>query len=321
MCLYPKLIRNPKYLPNKKNGGQVPPFSDERVLHVPIGCGKCIECLKQKAGNWKTRLMEDITDHKNAIFVTLTFSNEKIEKLNEEIPQNITGYTRDNAIATLATRRFLERWRKHHKKSVRHWLVTELGQNGTENIHLHGLIYTDNPEIIKKHWQYGYVFTGEYVNQATINYIVKYIHKKDDKHKEYTPIILTSAGIGRIYTTKKKSRENEFKGEDTRTYYRTEKGNKIALPIYIRNKLYTEEEREKLWLIQLNKNVRYVLGQEIDVSKNFDSYFKILEEARKFNKKLGYGSDEHNWQRKKYENQLRQIKLTQRIDNNKNKNK
>ena len=32
MCLYPTLIKNPKYKPNKKNGGQVPPVLDKRVL-------------------------------------------------------------------------------------------------------------------------------------------------------------------------------------------------------------------------------------------------------------------------------------------------
>ena len=32
MCLYPKLIKNRKYIANKKNGGNIPPVSDLRVL-------------------------------------------------------------------------------------------------------------------------------------------------------------------------------------------------------------------------------------------------------------------------------------------------
>ena len=48
MCLYPKFIDNPRYRKNKKNGGIIPAVSDERVLLVPIGCGKCMECKKQK---------------------------------------------------------------------------------------------------------------------------------------------------------------------------------------------------------------------------------------------------------------------------------
>ena len=48
MCLYPKLIKNRKYMPNKKNGGNVPEVQDDRVLYVPVGCGNCIECKRQK---------------------------------------------------------------------------------------------------------------------------------------------------------------------------------------------------------------------------------------------------------------------------------
>ena len=34
MCLYPKLIKNPKYKANKKNGGNIPAVFDERVKLV-----------------------------------------------------------------------------------------------------------------------------------------------------------------------------------------------------------------------------------------------------------------------------------------------
>ena len=61
MCLYPKLIKNPKYQINKKNKGKIPEMIDDRAAYVPIGCGKCIECRKQKADNWKIRLYEEVT--------------------------------------------------------------------------------------------------------------------------------------------------------------------------------------------------------------------------------------------------------------------
>ena len=48
MCLYPKMILNKKYRPNKKNGGNTPFFNDIRTLYVPIACGVCYECLKKK---------------------------------------------------------------------------------------------------------------------------------------------------------------------------------------------------------------------------------------------------------------------------------
>ena len=78
---------------------------------------------KKKAREWKVRLNEEVRNNKNAIFVTLTFSNEAIKelddavnKLEEKLNTKSKGYYRDNAIAKLGVRRFLERWRKENKK-------------------------------------------------------------------------------------------------------------------------------------------------------------------------------------------------------------
>lgn len=307
MCLYPKLIKNRKYIKNKKNGGNIPAVRDKRVLYVPVGCQKCIECRKQKGRAWNVRLHEEQrTTTLKGYFVTLTYNTEELTKLTTGITAD--GYTQDNEIAKLSVRRFLERWRKEHKRSVRHWFITELGAGRYEHLHLHGLIWTnENPEKIAKHWKYGYVFIGDYVNERTINYITKYLHKTDEKHKEYTPIVLTSAGIGKSYTNRLDSKRNKYNGENTRETYENRQGYKQNLPIYYRNKLYTETERELLWLDKLNKKVRYVLGVKIDISKDEEEYYKALYEARKLNKLLGYGNDEIDWDKRKYENERRNL--------------
>ena len=131
MCLFPKLILNKRFRANKKNGGNVPPLKDVRTLYVPVGCGKCMECMKKKAREWQIRLSEDIKENKNGQFITLTFSEDSLNKLKLE-----TEKGEDNEVATLGVRRFLERWRKKYKKSVKHWLITELGHENTERIHL-----------------------------------------------------------------------------------------------------------------------------------------------------------------------------------------
>lgn len=323
MCLYPKIIGNKKYVGNKKNGGIVPPLptykmkngkeiEDERVKYVSVGCQKCMECMKKKSREWQVRLQEEIKTNKNGYFVTLTFSNESIKELSKEIKTD--GYERDNEIATKAVRRFLERWRKKHKKSVRHWLITELGHENTENIHLHGLIFTDHKEDIAKIWQYGYIYTGEYVNEKTINYIIKYITKTDLKHGEYKAKILTTAGIGREYKNSENAIKNKYKELTTKEIYTCRNGSKIALPIYYRNKIYTEEEREKLWLEKLDNKMRYINGQKIDVSENEDEYFEILKTARELNKELRYGNNTINWEQKRYQRELRNIKHKERIN-------
>lgn len=326
MCLFPRLITNRKYTKTKKNGGVIPAVTDERVRAVPIGCGHCLECRKKKAREWQARLSEDIRHNKNGKFVTLTFSDESYKEL-AELPENegIEGYELDNAIARIAIRRFTERWRKQHKKSVRHWLVTELGHKGTENIHFHGIIWTnEHTDEIVKHWQYGYVWRGNkypdgsienYVNERTVNYMVKYVNKIDADHKYYKSKIFTSAGIGAGYMTRWDSQQNKYKGEKTKEYYQNRTGHKIQLPIYWRNKIYKEEEREKLWLEKLDRNERWVLGIRIDVTENQDAYYKILREAQEKNKRLGYSDGKKDWKEEKYEHERRILLQKKRITN------
>ena len=89
MCLYPTLIKNRKYVANKKNGGIPPPVPDERVKWVAVGCQQCIECRGQKAREWQVRLEEDIKHNKNGKFITFTFSNEAILHLKETIDKKM----------------------------------------------------------------------------------------------------------------------------------------------------------------------------------------------------------------------------------------
>lgn len=323
MCLYPRLIKNRKYVSNKKNGGNIPPVQDDRVKYVPVGCGECIECRKQKARGWQLRLLEDIKTNTNGKFITLTFSNESYTKLANEIQdkqlkQNILepilGYELDNQIATLAMRRFNENWRQKHGKALRHWMVTELGHNGTENIHLHGIIWTDQkPEEITNKWTYGFTWIGKYVNAATINYIVKYVTKRDLQHKTYKSIILTSPGIGANYLHREDYKNNKYKGTKTTETYRTATGHKVAMPTYWRNKIYNDDEREQLWLQRLDKMERWVCGEKISIKNGEEQYEKILKFHQVRNIKLGYGTADKDYNREQYERQRRIIIQQTRI--------
>lgn len=277
-----------------------------------------MECRKAKAREWRVRLLEDLKEHKNGIMITLTFSNESIRELaTDKLVKGLTGYTKDNKIAKLALRRWLERWRQRRGKdgkSLRHWLVTELGSGETEHLHLHGIVWTNEGiEEIRKRWKYGNVWHGTWVNEQTINYSTKYVYKIDEKHKNYKSIVLTSDGIGKNYLNRTDKDKNTYKENKTREHYKTSTGHKIAMPIYWRNKIYNEEEREKLWIEKLDKKLRWVDGQKIDISNGEEEYWKALKEAQKKNKKLGYGDDNKDWDAIKYENALRQLKINERI--------
>lgn len=340
MCLYPRLIDNPKYRKNKKNGGNVPIPSDNRVKLVPIGCGRCIECKKAKQREWQVRLLEEIKHDDRGKFITFTFNRESLNKLRNEVgtikikdgirktiklkngktrnyynyvyadnPNIIDGYDLDNKAVKRGVRLFLERWRQESGKSVKHWFVTELGQKGTERIHIHGFLFTrKNTEYIEKKWLYGHVYIGDYVNEKSINYMVKYFSKIDEAHRTYEPIILTSAGIGKGYFKRNDSKRHIYKKEKTREYYVTNTGHKLALPIYYRNYLFTEEQREQLWLQKLDKEERWVMGMKIDISKGDDIYYKRLDTVRKRNREFLYGDNTINWKMRNYENARRNLK-------------
>ena len=333
MCLYPKLLDNPKYKPNKKNGG-IPPqkplrvvngvtMIDKRVEKVAIGCGKCIECLKQKSNEWRVRLLEEIKHNKTkAHFVTLTFSNDSIKELtNSNRIWELQGYERDNAIASEAVRRFKERWRKKHGKQPRAWLITELGHQGTENIHLHGIIWTEHGEDITPTWKYGFTWNSSeqyrgWVNEQTVNYVIKYCTKLDTQREYYKPKIYASNGLGKDHF-KHIDKQYDYKGDQTREFYKTSKGYKVGLPKYYRNKAFTEEEREKLWIHKLDKGIVYVMGNPIDLNKpgGEEHYYLALEHAQRQNQIWGYGSDKIDWEKKYYENRLRDQRNAERLQN------
>lgn len=335
MCLYPKYIKNRKYVSNKKNGGVIPPITDERCKYVPIGCGNCMVCVKQKANSWRVRLFEEVRERKDGHFITLTLSDESILELTEALKVEgveLEGYELDNSIITLAVRRFLERWRKKYKKSVRHWLVSELGHNGTENIHLHGLIFCSDEQImeLRNIWKYGFVwcgyhsekrkFTRTYVNERTVNYIMKYVTKRDVRHKYYKCRVLCSKGIGNGYTRTRESEMKKYKKAGTDESYRLRNGRLMALPIYYRNKIYTEKERELLWIEKLDKGIRWICGEKVE-EKNTELMYNLLGYYQKVNIGRGYGSDEKDWDRVKYEESRRRILNEKRRERAKSRRK
>lgn len=294
MCLYPKLIKNKKYLPNKKNNWNPPKCEDYRVLYVTAACGKCLECRKQKQREWLVRMSEELRHNSNAYFMTLTFSEEgynEVKKLCENEDKN--------EIATKAMRLALERIRRKTGKSLKHWFITELGHNGTERLHLHGLVWGINSDkLMEEKWTYGMTYTGTFVNEKTINYITKYITKIDEDHKEFQGKILCSAGIGAGYTERADAHKHTYKKGETIETYRLRNGAKINLPTYYRNKIFTEEEREKLWIDKIEKGIVWVMGQKVKID-NTEEYEALLEQARHDAIRL-QGYQEQNWDKQKY---------------------
>lgn len=315
MCLYPRTMTNKKYTVTKKNGGNVPSLPiigsdsygydiyDNRISTVQIPCGRCSECLKARARNWQIRLGEEIKETKYNYFVTLTFAPGQLEKLLKK-----THVPECNAIMGIAIRRCLERWRKDHKKSIKHWFITELGHEGTERIHAHGILFSDKPleftELEKKpngimaewkYWKYGNVFVGDWVNSQTVNYLMKYVCKIDTDHKNFVGYVFTSPGMGKNWLETMRSIYKYVPGGSL-DYYRMPDGHKIKLPIYYKNHLYNEDERELIWRDILDKDETIIAGNKY-YSGQLDNSTegRIRTKAQEINTKLGYGNDSKEW--------------------------
>jgi hypothetical protein len=309
MCLYTKSIVNKRYVPTiKNNWGQfMEKCSDPRKLYVPVGCGHCIECVTQKRNSWVIRLSEEIKDHEKTHFVTLTFDDDAIQELYNDADQKDA-----NSIAKLAVRRFLERWRKKYKKSVKHWLITELGDERCR-IHLHGLIFTNKSEqeILDK-WQYGFVRFGKYVNIKTINYITKYMLKGgSEKHKGFKQKIFTSAGIGKGYLKRANSKIHKYvKGEKIHPYV-DERGFERSLPLYLRNKILTDKERDDAFTDFLDRQKMSIMGVEFDIST--EEGIKDFNKRRDYEriKALQMGYNDNNYKEKNFPPSQKFIKKDQ----------
>lgn len=281
MCLYPKTIANPRYLPNRKNGGFPSTPKDSRLRGIEIGCGVCIECRKKRANSWRARLIEELKDNPTDKFVTLTFSDEYLDKFETE---------EANETAARAIELFRKRWWIKYKKALKYWLIVELGHpnenpnyKSTERVHLHGIIWTNiSKEEFEEIWKYGWVDFGEYVNEKSINYIVKYVTKCDEDHPNFIGQIFTSKGIGKGYIKRHPKRD-----VDT---YRTPSGLKITMPAYYKERIFTEEEREEMRIEKMDKGIKYINGQKVNITtKEGKTEYRegiIYERARA--KKLGY---------------------------------
>lgn len=307
MCLYPTFVKNPKYKPSKKNKGKPPVCKDRRLLYIPVKCGCCIECRKEKQREWRVRLEEELRSN-FGYFITLTISQEGIKELEEKT--GLKWKENPNEIATKGLRLFLERCRKDTSKSIKHWCVTELGETN-DRIHLHGIFFGQkSAELIRKHWKYGFMFIGGYCNSKSVNYMTKYMLKVDIKHPEFKQVVLASKGIGAGYMDRLDYlwQKQNYKNINVATYT-FKNGTKMAMPRYYKNKIFTEKEREKMWINNLNRGLLWIYGEKVKADD-----WKTIDNLRKYWQKYGrevMGDNPIAWnaakERRKEERQRRAI--------------
>lgn len=195
--------------------------------YIKVPCGTCFSCLKRKRLEWSFRLLQEIRQHKESTFVTLTFSNEYLEEFKDNPKRPLMLY--------------IDRLRKALGYRPRYWFISELGDDDkyTGRLHFHGIFFGTSRKTLNFHlqrnkWKYGNVWLG-YVNFKTANYVTKYMLKFQ---KDYKPIMLLSNGIGLSYISKR-SLDYHLNNFDPRMYC-VFLGQKYPLSNYYKTKLFDE---------------------------------------------------------------------------------
>lgn len=232
------------------------------------------------------------------MFVTLTFSDKEFNELSRKVFNRIAqNDEEENQICIKAVRMWLERIRAKTGKSVKHWLITEKGED-FGRIHLHGIVWADT--WVLNEWGYGYVSRGTYVNEQTINYITKYVTKTNEKFRNFIGKILTSKGIGRAYIDKNK-------GSGKADEYRTRKGYIINQPDYYRRNIYSDEERERIWIENQERGYRYICGEKVS-TENLEEWENLTKYYQQRAKRL-YNENETEWEADKAKKRLERMRI------------
>lgn len=282
-CLRPRRIINPRYkkiarvsTETRIGSSRDSPISYRFVLnkfrscvdfYIDVPCGLCLHCLKNRASDWRRRLLDEYEglspeQRARTLFVTMSIDPEHYDFVCSN--------------PSRAIRLFLERVRKFKGRSVRHWFITERGDlNG--RFHFHGVLFDcDIPfEMFYKLWKYGYIDVSVVRENKCMSYITTYITKfiktwfisKDEVQKIYC-----SPGIGRSYVLDDRNFYWHRKGGILRFFTMSDNGYITRLPRYYREWLFSERELYNYKLENYFKSFELPSSPFVLGKRTYDSY-------------------------------------------------
>lgn len=249
------------------------------ALGVYVPCGRCPECLAAKQRQWYVRFtLEERYWRKKGdyrtIFVTLTYNSKHLPK------------TRTEALHDWQA--FLKQVKRKVYDSPRFYLTSENGScHGRLHFHalFFGLAVSDIDSLnrlISDCWNRGYVAT-KFATGEDFNYVSKYVTKDTDPFKTDS-----DSSFKTIQTCSKRPALGVLSAtrNDYLAYFNSSLDNAVhingysyALPRYLAQKVYTEENIEK-------RKIEYEKTRGIpnDISKErfedcYENYYRKCREA------------------------------------------
>lgn len=244
---------------------------------IPINCGKCLNCKKNRINGWSFRLMKETQISQSAHFVTLTYATQFIplsDRGYQTLDKNdLKAFFKklrklqleDSAVNISDVNSSQYNLKLDRKRPLKYYSVGEFGSI-RKRPHYHIILFNlVNPDLISKAWtkihplklkdgngkyimqSIGHVHIDS-VNNNTVDYTLKYISKKQTKYyknfdgqKEFS---LMSKNLGMNYLTDEI--EAWHNASDDNHYLINNRGIKIPIPKVYRDKIYTKEDKERL---------------------------------------------------------------------------
>jgi len=177
---------------------------------LEFGCGKCDACLLNRSRLWQGRLLLESTQHRDSLFVTLTYDEDHLPADGSLVPRDVVL--------------FLKRLRKRHGSPVRYYAVGEYGSKGARP-HYHLILFgefdvQEGPYGFVVHhvteawtdadgYPLGFVHVGFLTPQSAgyiVGYIVKHLTRSGDpelegKHPEFARMS-RRPGVGAVAVSK-----------------------------------------------------------------------------------------------------------------------
>lgn len=245
-----------------------------------VPCGKCAFCLTNKRSQWMFRVHHEMrTQLHPGYFLTLTYDEKHVRRVGPK--GQLSLRFRDVQL-------FLKRIRKN-KYYAKYICVGEYGSD-TQRPHYHMLLWTDAPvSFLEENWKssidnsrMGAIHFGK-LTVASAMYTLKYIIQPKVKTSDDDPREKTRAqfskGLGLSYLTTEMYEWHTF-DYDAPEMFSVINGNKVALPRYYKNKIFTKfqmkKQQSKFYWESVRKH-RKAMRHALKIGvKDTKTYFKKL---------------------------------------------
>jgi len=226
---------------------------NDEAIQVP--CGKCLYCLINKRMDWSIRLYHEHRHSKGSCFVTLTYNDRFKPK--------------DGQLAKSDFQKYMKRLRKKCNQKLRYYAVGEYGTK-RKRPHYHILLFNIQPEEynkVKEAWtldgkEMGIVHIGQ-VNEASIQYCLKYVVQPEQKGNEIPPFATMSRsyGIGGMYLQDAVIDWHR----NTESAFSSLHGQKTRLPRFYKEKIWSKPEERAS--ISNKQKVQAEIAEELENQK------------------------------------------------------